>query len=106
MPSSHSSTVTCLTSSIGIVHGFNSALFAISFVFAVIVMYDAAGVRRAAGEQAKILNRLVADLEDGKTTDINVHLKELLGHTPREVLFGALLGILISVCAFVLPNLL
>ena len=62
-------------------------------------MYDAAGIRRAAGEQAKVLNKMMDDLEKGDISDFDVQLKELLGHTPVEVLVGALLGILIPIFA-------
>ena len=60
-------------------------------------MYDAAGVRRAAGQQAKILNRLIEKWEKSDFTDTDKRLKELLGHTPKEVFWGAVLGILIAV---------
>lgn len=96
MPSSHSSFVTGLATSIGIVSGFSSAEFSISAVLALIVMYDAAGVRRAAGEQAKILNQLVEELWNQDFKSSEVHLKELLGHTPIQVFAGAVLGISIA----------
>lgn len=97
MPSSHSSTVSALTASIGIVYGASSALFAISIIFAVIVMHDAAGIRRAAGQQASALNRLGASLS--KVFDERFgeeQLKELLGHTPVEVLMGCILGVAVA----------
>lgn len=96
MPSSHSSTVCSLATAIGIVDGFTSTTFAVSVVFALIVMYDAAGVRRAAGQQAKILNKIVEDWEHKKYSDTEKKLKELLGHTPIEVFAGAVLGIAIA----------
>ena len=99
MPSSHSATTIALAISAGRLCGFSSPIFAVAAVFAFVVMYDAAGVRRAAGEQAKILNKLVRDIEDGKTEYMAKDLKELLGHTPLEVLAGALLGLLIG-CVF------
>ena len=95
IPSSHSATVSALAVSTGYHYGFDSAIFAISFVLAFIVMYDAAGVRRAAGEQAKILNRMMRELDEGKTDNVQKELKELIGHTPFQVIVGAILGIFI-----------
>jgi len=95
IPSSHSATVCALAVSTGRQYGFESAIFAISVIFAFIIMYDAAGVRRAAGEQAKILNRMMRDLDRGDTTSAQKELKELIGHTPFEVFAGAMLGIII-----------
>ena len=80
---------------IGISEGFNSAIFAVAFVFSVIVMYDAAGVRRAAGKQATILNQLINSNQ--VQVDTNEKLKELLGHTPFQVFVGALYGIVLAV---------
>jgi len=96
MPSSHSSLVTSLATGVGLIEGFDSTLFTISIVLALIVMYDAAGVRRAAGQQAKILNKIVDTWgkEDYKLTE--KRLKELLGHTPKEVVVGAILGVIIG----------
>ena len=103
MPSSHSSFVTCLATVIGVKHGFNSDLFAVVVVFALIIMYDATGVRRAVGEQAKIINRLIEDLTTGEKKEmIYKELKELVGHTPVEVLVGAVLGILLGLIFFYL----
>ena len=96
MPSSHSSFVTSLAMLAGFDKGFASTEFAITAVFAIIVMYDASGVRRAVGKQAEILNQIVDDFFHGKF-DQHKKLKELVGHTPKEVLFGALLGIIIGV---------
>lgn len=97
MPSSHSSTVSCLTSCIGIVYGTSSVHFAISAVFAMIVMYDAMGIRRAAGKQAGVLNRMIDKLSD-KIGEMfhDEKLKELLGHTQIEVLAGMLLGVAVA----------
>ncbi len=97
MPSSHSATVCALATSIGRANGFDSIEFALSFVLAFIVMYDAAGVRRSAGEQAKILNKIVEDLQVGKTEQMPKRLKELVGHTPVQVFAGAVLGVMIAV---------
>ena len=95
MPSSHSAFVTSLATGVGLTEGFDSTLFALAAVFALIVMYDAAGVRRAAGKQARVLNAIIEDLNRRELHP--ERLRELLGHTPVEVLAGALLGILIAV---------
>ena len=97
MPSSHSATVCALATSCGITQGFSSSIFAVAAIFAFIVMYDAAGVRRAVGQQAKILNKLMDDIFTGKKDDIQAKLKELIGHTKLEVIAGALLGIIIGI---------
>lgn len=96
MPSSHSSFVVALTVAVGLKDGFGSTLFAISLAMSMVVMYDAAGVRRAAGQQAKILNRIVDKWGKEDFTLTEKRLKELLGHTPVEVVAGALLGIAIA----------
>jgi acid phosphatase family membrane protein YuiD len=110
MPSSHSAAVTALTTTIGLEYGVASGLFAISTVFSIIVMFDAAGVRRHAGEQAVVLNRLVDDfnqmiheaIHEMKTWKVQTDqvkrkkLKELLGHQPIEVLMGGMFGITIA----------
>ncbi|MCM3734904.1 divergent PAP2 family protein [Bacillus cytotoxicus] len=93
MPSSHSSTVTALALAIGIEEGFSSSLFAIATIFAIIVMYDASGVRLAVSRQAKILN----DFFHGRQTNYK-KLNELVGHTPYQVIVGALLGIVVAIC--------
>lgn len=92
MPSSHSSFVTSLGVLVGIERGFDSIDFAIVAVFALIIMYDASGVRRAVGKQATILNQILDDIHRKKHIE-QQKLKELIGHTPKEVWFGALLGI-------------
>ncbi len=91
MPSSHSALVVALCCSIGIFDGISSNQFALAFIFACVVMYDAAGVRRAAGKQAKFLNELINEFLSGHAFN-DLKFKELLGHTPLEVLAGALLG--------------
>lgn len=101
MPSSHSSFVVALAMSVGFTEGFASTFFAISFAIAIVIMYDASGVRRAAGQQAKLLNRMVEEWEHGDFSRTDKKLKELLGHTPIEVFAGALLGIIISVIRYV-----
>ncbi|MDI9413944.1 MAG: divergent PAP2 family protein [Bacillota bacterium] len=95
MPSSHSAFVTSLATGIGIKEGFSSTLFALAMVFSLIVMYDAAGVRRAAGKQATVLNSIIEDLNRRELHP--ERLKELLGHTPVEVVIGALLGIAVAI---------
>lgn len=97
MPSSHSSFVVSLAASVGLTNGFDSALFAVCTILALVVMYDAAGVRRSAGQQAAILNRLVEDWSKEDYSHTEKKLKELLGHTPVEVIAGAVLGILVAV---------
>ena len=95
MPSSHSSFVTSLSTLVGLEKGFNSIEFAVVLVFSLIIMYDASGVRRAVGKQATILNQIVDDIHHGKHIKPD-KLKELVGHTPFEVLMGALLGIVVA----------
>lgn len=97
MPSSHSAFVVSLACAVGLVEGLTSTLFALSVAFALVVMYDAAGVRRAAGQQARILNKMVEQWEKGDFSVTDKRLKELLGHTPIEVLAGAILGFMIAV---------
>ncbi|MBQ8907962.1 MAG: divergent PAP2 family protein [Clostridia bacterium] len=96
MPSSHSSTVCALATACAYSHGFASTEFAIATILAVVVMYDAAGVRRAVGEQAKILNNINNSLPDEEPRLMQKNLKELIGHTPLQVVLGALLGVLIG----------
>lgn len=96
MPSSHSAFTTSLSASIGLTNGFDSFEFALSFVLAFIVMYDAAGVRQSAGKQANALNRVLEYLKLTENGEPYKQLKTLLGHTPFEVLGGAILGIAIA----------
>lgn len=93
MPSSHSAGVMGLATSVGLIEGFDSIAFAIAIGFALITMYDAAGVRRAAGKTAACLNRMMDDFYKHDVQAIGGKLKELLGHTPFEVIMGALFGI-------------
>jgi len=95
MPSSHTAMVMGLTTSIGRFNGVTSPLFAVALIFSFVVMYDAAGVRRAAGRQAALLNRLVEDLFSQRGVR-EEQLRELLGHTPVEVLAGAALGVAVG----------
>ena len=95
MPSSHSAVVIALATMIGKNYGVNSAIFGLSIVFAFVVMYDAAGVRRAAGKQAKLLNKIVQT--PGLTNvEVTEKLQEVLGHTPIQVFVGALIGFIVG----------
>ncbi|WP_017653229.1 divergent PAP2 family protein [Fortiea contorta] len=96
MPSAHSALVTSLAVGVGQTLGWASPDFALATVFAIIVMYDAAGVRQAAGKQARILNQMIDELFDEKHEFSQDRLKELLGHTPVQVIAGSALGITIS----------
>jgi len=97
MPSSHSSFLCAVTMAIGFREGFGGALFALSACVTMVVMIDAAGVRRAAGKQAAALNRIIDDMiHQGKGID-EEKLKELIGHTPVQVIAGALLGMIVGV---------
>ncbi len=95
MPSSHSAFVTAMSTSVGLTDGFNSHLFAIAAVVSLVVMYDAAGVRRAAGKQARAINMLFDNFEN-QGIILDKKLKELLGHSPIEVAAGAILGIVVA----------
>lgn len=95
MPSSHSAIVCSLATCVGKEYGFDSGIFAISMVMAFIVMYDAAGVRRAAGKQARILNKIL-ETPGLTTVEVQEKLVEVLGHTPIQVFVGALLGIAVG----------
>ena len=98
MPSSHASTVVALATSMVLLKGMRSVEFAISMVFASIVLYDATGIRRAAGEHAKALNRLVKSIEHKDDFEkIEANFKEFLGHTPMEVFWGCVLGLIIGI---------
>lgn len=95
MPSSHSAVVCSLATCIGKEYGFNSGTFAIAMIMAFVVMYDAAGVRRAAGKQASILNKIL-ETPGMTTVQVQEKLVEVLGHTPIQVFVGAILGIVIG----------
>ncbi len=98
MPSSHAAGASCLAAAVGYKYGFSEVHFALAAAFALVVMFDAQGVRRAAGRQAKLLNKITEDIYwQGKIQDDR--LRELIGHTPVEVIMGGLLGILIAVLA-------
>ena len=97
MPSSHSATVCSLTTSAALVYGVSSFQFAICFVLASIVMYDAMGVRREAGKQARLLNLILEqDFFKLDNDAFQQRLKEFIGHTPFQVLMGAILGVFIA----------
>jgi hypothetical protein len=96
MPSAHAATVTALSVSVGMDAGWNSTLFGAVAFFSLVIMYDATGIRRAAGRQAQILNRMLDELKDYHKLE-PIRLKELLGHTPLEVFIGAAYGFLIAV---------
>ena len=101
MPSSHSATVCALAAAAGMEYGGGSFQFAMAAVFAIVVMYDAIGVRRETGIQAKVLNEMMELFDKmGKEMSVEEKLKEFVGHTPLQVLMGALLGILIAVAVY------
>jgi acid phosphatase family membrane protein YuiD len=98
MPSSHAAGASCLSTAVGYSYGFDSVYFALAAAFALVVMFDAQGVRRATGKQARILNKVMEDIYwQGKIDE--VRLRELVGHTPLEVIAGCLLGILLATLA-------
>ena len=95
MPSSHSAVVMVITVMIGKTAGFGSYAFAVSMIFSLVVMYDAAGVRRAAGKQATVLNKIIET--PGLTgLEVQERLLEALGHTPTQVIVGAIIGIIVG----------
>ncbi|MCL6433511.1 MAG: divergent PAP2 family protein [Leptolyngbyaceae cyanobacterium HOT.MB2.61] len=96
MPSAHSALVAALATGVGQTVGWASPDFAIALVFAIIVMYDAAGVRQAAGKQARILNQIIDEFFNEDHHFNEDRLKELLGHTPFQVIVGSILGVVIS----------
>ncbi len=95
MPSSHSAVVTCLAAMIGREYGFGSGIFAIACIFSIVVMYDAAGVRRAAGKQARLLNKII-ETPGMEPSMVSEKLVEVLGHTPFQVFVGAIIGITVG----------
>ena len=96
MPSSHSAVVVALTTMIAKAEGINSPVFGVSLIFSFVVMYDAAGVRRAAGKQAKLLNKIV-ETPGLSGVEVSERLVEVLGHTPIQVLVGALIGLAVGI---------
>lgn len=95
MPSSHSSLVVALATATGLRQGFDSPLFAIATVLAFVVLYDAQGIRRQEGNQARIINRMLQNVENAGIK-VDKNLKELLGHTPIQVVGGTILGIIVA----------
>jgi len=97
MPSSHSALVCALAATVAIMQGFGSIAFGITAILAIVVMYDAAGLRRAVGRQASVLNRIVSELRERRPRDeVERELREFIGHTPFQVIAGAILGIFIA----------
>ena len=96
MPSAHTALVTSLATTVGFLEGFNSVLFGVSVVFALIVMYDAAGVRRSVSKQSVILNRILQELKERRPKDIEHDVRQLIGHTPVQVFYGALVGLSVA----------
>lgn len=95
MPSSHAAGVTAMTTAVGIYHGVDTALFGVALMFTIVVICDAQGVRRAAGQQAGILNKILDDIYWKKKIQED-RLKELLGHTPFQILAGIIVGLLVA----------
>jgi acid phosphatase family membrane protein YuiD len=95
MPSSHSALVAGVAHSLGLTQGFSSPYFALAFVVAVVVIYDATGIRRQAGKHAHIINKMITELASGHPLK-QEQLREVLGHTPLEALAGTILGILVA----------
>lgn len=98
MPSSHAAGASCLATALGMKYGFDTPYFALGAAFAIVVMFDAQGVRRATGRQARILNKLMEDIYWRGRIREN-RLRELVGHTPLEVIAGFLLGVVIAIVA-------
>lgn len=98
MPSAHSACTMSMATTVGFIAGFNTVSFAIALCVATIVMYDAAGVRRTVGLQAKVLNQMITEIFSEHPHISGERIKEFLGHTPKEVLVGAALGIVIAWC--------
>ncbi|MBQ2610890.1 divergent PAP2 family protein [bacterium] len=99
MPSSHSAGVVGLSTAVGLLTGFDSLIFAVALSYALVTMYDAAGIRRNAGKTAACLNRMMEDFYNHDTSVMGERLKELLGHTPIEVIAGATFGIIYAIYA-------
>lgn len=99
MPSSHAAGATALATTCGLYLGFDSVIFALAMVFALVTMFDAQGVRRQTGQQAEILNKILDDIYwKGKVE--SDQLKELIGHTPKQVFIGAVIGLLIAIVMY------
>lgn len=98
MPSSHSAVVVALATMIGKNEGTDTAIFAVALIFSFVVMYDAAGVRRAAGKQAKLLNKII-ETPGLSSLEVQERLVEVLGHTPVQVIVGAIIGFVVGMLA-------
>ncbi len=97
MPSAHSAVVTALATAVGMIQGFGSVVFGIAVILALVVVYDAAGVRQSVSQQSAILNRIVRELRLRQPlTRLEADLRELIGHTPFQVIVGAALGIAVA----------
>ena len=96
MPSSHAAVVGALATAVGMVQGLGSVTFGIAVILAIIVMYDAAGVRQSVGQQAAILNRIIDELRFRRVTELERDLREFIGHTQFQVFIGVCIGILIA----------
>jgi len=97
MPSSHSATVCALTTTIGMISGVDSIPFGISIIFAIIVMYDSAGVRQSVGRQAVVLNRIMQELRTRRPiAELEKDLREFIGHTAFQVIIGGMIGIIVA----------
>lgn len=103
MPSSHTATVAALCTACGLGEGFKSAPFAISVVLAIIVMIDATGVRRETGKQSRALNIIVEEFFKSSDTDFDIHFKELIGHTPLQVVCGFITGMVAAIALSFIP---
>lgn len=104
MPSSHTATVAALATACAIAEGFDSAIFAIAFVLAIIVMIDATGVRRETGKQSRALNIIVEELfKSNDVKALDTHFKELIGHTPLQVVFGFITGVAAAIALSFIP---
>lgn len=101
MPSSHSALVTAVTHGIGLIYGFDTPAFALAFVIAMVVIYDATGIRRQAGKHAEIINAMINDLASGHPLR-EEQLREVLGHTPMEALGGVLWGLGVAQIMFMI----
>lgn len=101
MPSSHAAFVAALTTIIGMTEGFDSPLFAVCFIFSVLVIRDALGIRRYLGQHGEIINILVKDLKEDKMLDeVYPKLLEKIGHTPAQIIAGSLIGVFIGLASF------
>ncbi len=102
MPSSHSALVTATAHGIGLTSGFDTPLFAMSVALAMIVIYDATGIRRQAGQHAKIINAIIKDFIEGHPARSQEKLREVLGHSPMEAFIGAVLGVVVAQIVYIL----